>query len=174
MQKYVLSESDGRCEVFTSLPSGATLTQRLADGNTFDIDAGLKFGSQIVGAIRALPDRHINPVNLTTDHLWITDSGEGILLFEPSLHAARSNEEYTNCLIPSESATSYLPPEAHLENQVVHESSLVFSLGCLLYRLVTGKEAYSSLVLRGYQSMFQAGHSVPAELVEAIGKPSQW
>lgn len=168
LQKYVLSESDGRCEIITSLPSGATLTQRLAHGNTFDIDAGLKFGSQIVGAIRALPDRHINPVNLTTDHLWITDSGEGILLFEPSLHAARSNEEYTNCLIPSESATSYLPPEAHLENQVVHESSLVFSLGCLLYRLVTGKEAYSSLVLRGYQSMFQAGHSVPAELVEAI------
>ena len=80
LQKYVLSESDGRCEVITSLPSGATLTQRLAHGNTFDIDAGLKFGSQIVGAIRALPDRHINPVNLTTDHLWITDSGEGILL----------------------------------------------------------------------------------------------
>ncbi|MEC8473271.1 MAG: hypothetical protein VXZ38_01355, partial [Planctomycetota bacterium] len=168
LQKYVLSVSDGRCEIITSLPSGATLTQRLADGNTFDIYAGLKFGSQIVSAIRALPDRYINPVNLTTDHLWITDSGEGILLFEPSTQAEASNEEHKSCLIPSESAISYLPPEAHLENQFVHDSSLVFSLGCLLYRLVTGKEAYSSLVLRGYQSVFQAGYSVPAELVEAI------
>ena len=148
--------------VFCALSKGKSLTQWLSQNRRFKSDQIYQVGVSMGNALNALAEIGLGPNHLETDLLWMTETGEITLLFEPSLNADLP------LLNVSESSRQYSDLVSKPAGQTCTVSSAIFSLGCILFRMKSGRDPYPLTNDSGSSSTVEDKIVPPSEIVEAV------
>ena len=136
LQDFEINIQGDSCELFWRLPSGKLLSEHLRQGEIFDTDQVFRIGSSLLDALEVLQSLKLRVYAFDADHVWITEEGAALLLINP----VSAKEEVRET--PISDAISYVAPEVGLDLRHESDRSDVFSLGCLLFRIVTGRDPY--------------------------------
>jgi eukaryotic-like serine/threonine-protein kinase len=142
-------EMDGRPFIVTELVEGVTLRERLQDGPVPIRDA-IQIALQVTGALaaahaRGLVHRDVKPENLMLrpdGYVKVLDFG--LAKLAPSEQAPPAGAAFTCLTQPGQAAgtPSYMSPE-QARAEPVDARTDVFSMGAVLYEIVTGRRAFS-------------------------------
>ncbi|UJR21661.1 hypothetical protein I4U23_024738 [Adineta vaga] len=157
--------------------SNGDLLQHITDVGHFDLETVRFYSAEIVEALEQLHIRHIihrdlKPENiLLTDHMHIqlADFGSALLLEtndNTSSNPEKKLSERRNSFVGT---PQFVAPEI-LQNGLVHVGSDFWSLGCVIYQMVTGEHLF-----RGYHeydimnAVIRVAYKLPDDFPEVIG-----
>jgi serine/threonine protein kinase/Leucine-rich repeat (LRR) protein len=138
---YQVGEDRGVAFLAMEFLTGASLEERLHDGNKLSMGEILRIGREIAEGLaaahaRGLVHRDIKPANI-----WLEAPAGRVKILDFGL--ARVADDNTN--LTQEGAIvgtpAYMAPE-QASGGTVDERSDLFSLGCVLYRLCTGRAPF--------------------------------
>ena len=156
---YGLEESGGGRFLVLELVEGDTLEERLKRG-ALSIDEALRLGLQIAGALEAAHEKGLVHRDLKPANIKITSEGDIKVLdfglakaFEPASSASGlpAGEGLSNSPTMMTAASStgmilgtaaYMSPE-QAKGRAVDKRSDIFSFGCVLYEMLTGRQAFA-------------------------------
>ncbi|MDC0295365.1 protein kinase [bacterium] len=156
IQSFEITKDGESCYLFSVLPPGKTLSKKRMTKSAIDHKTVCRLGIAVSKALDAIHSLSSVHRCLTLDHLWIGKDGKVTLLLEPSLDLQQAELKVSN------DSTRFVAPEAVLGGQSLSSQTDIFSLGCVLFRLATGRDPYSDSEPQG-QSWI-----IPRELSEAI------
>jgi serine/threonine protein kinase len=112
------------------------------------LDLALKAAIQLAGALEAahrksITHRDLKPANILTTQSGVKVLDFGLAKFEPVKHA-RSDETQTRALTEQGTIVGtlqYMAPE-QLQGKPTGARSNIFSFGCVLYEILTGRRAF--------------------------------
>ncbi len=147
---YDIGHQDGADYIVMECVEGETLAKRLEKG-PLPIDQVMKYGAQIAEALDRAHRNGIVHRDLKPGNIMLTSTGSKLLDFGLAKESAplASLATLTNAL-PSSPVTQegtivgtfqYMSPE-QVEGKQVDGRSDIFSLGAVLYEMVTGKRAF--------------------------------
>ena len=180
----VLSEG-GTEYIVTEFIAGKTLAELIVTGG-LGIAKTLQYGVQIADALRAAHAAGIVHRDLKPGNVMVTDAGlVKVLDFGLAKVDTRPLSQETQTLHAAPmtlegsilGTVSYMSPE-QAQGRKVDARSDIFSLGALLYEMVTGEKAFSAdstistiaSILRDEVKPISDFAGVPAELEEVIGR----
>jgi serine/threonine-protein kinase len=147
-----LEETDGTRYLVLELVEGETLADRIARG-PIPIEAALHIAMQICEALEAAHERGIIHRDLKPANVKITPDGK-VKVLDFGLAKAMENGSATTALSNSPTMLSaatnagviigtaaYMSPEQAKGLKADHRSD-IFSLGCVLYEMLTGRQAF--------------------------------
>ena len=162
------------------LLEGVTLRSRLAKGPLPWREA-VEIGAAIADGLAAAHAKGIIHRDLKPENLFLTADGRvkildfGLARFEP----AANTQEETGPYVPTQTGTGvimgtagYMSPE-QVRGQSVDARSDLFSFGCLLYEMVTGRRAFrretaaetmTAILHDEPPNATNSGHPIPLEL----------
>ncbi|TWU44081.1 Serine/threonine-protein kinase PknH [Novipirellula aureliae] len=153
--------------VFSPLPQGACLFECLSGGGRMSIREpvasrkGLprkqvyRIAIAIADALHSLHRESLYHGSVRIDRIWITKQGDAILL-----------RDLPNWLDTLESPRFYAAPEQHGEPALTSVATDIYSLGCLIYRLSTGRFPYESDSESELRALHQT--TIPEDVVQAV------
>jgi eukaryotic-like serine/threonine-protein kinase len=153
---YGLEESNGFMALAMELVEGPTLADRIAAG-PIPLDETLMIARQIAAALEAAHERgiihrDIKPANIKVDHddaVKVLDFGLAKVFVDETPEADLS---HSPTLIKGTQAgmilgtAAYMSPE-QAKGKVVDKRSDVWSFGCVLFEMLTGKQSFSGETL---------------------------
>lgn len=172
VQVYDVGEADGRHYYTMELVSGGDLEDRLEEGGPMPWEDAVRAARDCCRALafaeeKGLVHRDVKPENL------MVAPGDIVKLADLGLAATRG-------MLDTEAAGGtphFMAPEAIAKRGVDHRSDL-YSVGCTLYRLLTGETVFSGSsvrdILRAHRdeeppTLREAGVDAPKELDELVG-----
>lgn len=125
---------------FLTMPllSGEVLAQGLAAGRTFADEEVARIGKELASALEAAHHRGVIHRDVKPGNIWLEPSGRVKLLDFGLAHADDLELTSTGQVLGT---PRYMSPEQTL-GKPAQERSDLFSLGCVLYQLVTGKPPF--------------------------------
>jgi serine/threonine protein kinase len=146
---YDIGFHDGTPFIVTELLEGETLRERLASG-MLTLPEVSKYSLQIAKGLVAAHEKHIVHRDLKPENLLITkdnlikilDFGIAKLIHPESLGGSSIQELTTQTKMGSVLGTvAYMSPE-QLRGKTVDARSDIFSMGTILYEMLTGRRAF--------------------------------
>jgi len=146
---YDVGFDNGSPYIVCELLEGKTLRKRLIEGR-LPIPLALDYSRQIVQGLIAAHDRRIVHRDLKPENLFVTTDGRvkildfGVAKLQSPLEdSARSAEELTTITKAGAvvGTLAYMAPE-QLRGKAVDHRSDIFSVGAILYEMLTGKRAF--------------------------------
>jgi eukaryotic-like serine/threonine-protein kinase len=146
---YDVGFSDGTPYIVCELLEGKTLRKRLAEG-ALPVRLALDYSLQIVQGLIAAHDHRIVHRDLKPENLFVTSDGRvkildfGVAKLQSSPEdSGRSVEEFTTVTKSGAviGTVAYMSPE-QLRGKVVDHRSDIFSIGAILYEMLTGRRAF--------------------------------
>jgi serine/threonine protein kinase len=147
--------------VFSQMPTGRCLQDVIGDGGQLAPRKACEIGIAIGDALDAMHALRLIHGSVRSDRVWIGDRGKTVLLRDPSgPPVGPHGDSSRGWLDDLEQTAPYAAPELADSERPCDQATDIYSLGCLLFRLVTGQHAFESL----------ASHAsdTPPELAEAI------
>src|SRR5580700_4664689 len=146
---YDVGFSDGTPYIVCELLEGKTLRKRLAEG-ALPVRLAVEYSLQIVQGLIAAHDHRIVHRDLKPENLFVTSDGWvkildfGVAKLQSSPEdSARSVEELTTVTQSGAviGTVAYMSPE-QLRGKPVDPRSDIFSIGAILYEMLTGRRAF--------------------------------
>jgi eukaryotic-like serine/threonine-protein kinase len=152
-----VGHQDGTDYLVMELLEGETLADRLGKGGALPVEQALKIGIEIAGALDAAHKAGIVHRDLKPGNIMLTKSGVKLLDFglaklqAPPAQAVSAVTSLPTALQESQPLTThgtilgtfqYMSPE-QLEGGEADARSDLFSFGCVLYEMLTGRKAFS-------------------------------
>lgn len=146
---YDVGVNEGTPYIVCELLEGKTLRQRLGEG-ALPVRLANNYALQIVQGLIAAHDRRIVHRDLKPENLFITSDGRvkildfGVAkLQSPTDESGRSVQDLTTVTRSGAiiGTVAYMSPE-QLRGKAVDHRSDIFSLGAILYEMVTGRRAF--------------------------------
>lgn len=146
---YDIGEQDGQCFIAMELLEGETLQTRVA-GRPLALDVFLHLSLQITDALEAAHKKGIVHRDLKPSNIFITERGDAKLLDFGLAKHLRPESVAADAATVSRSLTvqgqivgtfAYMSPE-QAQGKEVDARSDIFSLGAVLYEMVTGRRAF--------------------------------
>ncbi|TVQ33774.1 MAG: serine/threonine protein kinase [Phycisphaeraceae bacterium] len=149
---YGLEEADGRRYLVMEYVDGETLAERLARG-PLPVDDALTLGAQIAEALEHAHEAGVIHRDLKPANIKITPAGDvKVLDFGLAKTAAAGGSSTINDISPTISVmptapgvilgtAAYMSPE-QARGKAVDRRTDVWSFGCVLYEMLTGKKAF--------------------------------
>src|SRR5258708_1585362 len=146
---YDVGLYEGTPYIVCELLEGATLRTRLAAG-ALPVRLAIDYSLQIVQGLSAAHDRHIIHRDLKPENLFITTDGRikildfGVAKLQSPLEESdRSVENLTTVTKTGAviGTVAYMSPE-QLRGKTVDHRSDIFSVGAILYEMLTGRRAF--------------------------------
>jgi len=148
---FDIGTHEGQAYIIEELLEGESLRERLR-GEALPAGKAAEYGVQISSGLaaahgRGIVHRDLKPENLfiTMDgHVKILDFGLAKLLPKPSERELAAASTVTNATEPGMfmGTVAYMSPE-QVRGQAVDHRSDIFSFGCVLYEMLTGRSAFS-------------------------------
>lgn len=151
--------------VFSALPTGRCLCEMIADGSTRPPTEVCRLGIEIARALEMLHGNSLIHGQVRADRVWIDEQDRVVLLRDPSA-AIPHSDAANDWLDTLESPSLYAAPELQSTGQARTVATDIYSLGCLLFRLATGRMPFDGPT----EQEIAAAHRshTPPELAEAI------
>jgi Tol biopolymer transport system component len=140
---FDVGEADGRVYAVMELLEGETLRARLVRGPLSPRKA-TEIGALIADGVAAAHARGVVHRDLKPENVFITDSGQvkvldfGLAKMQKPLEAQAIAETESGVILGT---ASYMSPEQVAAKEVDAHSD-IFSLGCILYEMVSGRRAF--------------------------------
>ena len=176
---YDIGRAGDTLFVVMELLDGETLREALGRG-PLDLQRAVRVAASLAAALSVAHSRGIVHRDLKPDNVFLTSAGEvKILDFGLARDSARQDaSDETALTMPGTvlGTPGYMSPE-QVRGEAATPASDIFSLGCVLYEMVTGRRAFArptaaeSLAALLHESApdFHSGvHVVPANLQRAI------
>src|SRR5262245_5656166 len=145
---YGLEETDNGYALVLELIEGPTLAQRLANGRRIPVQETLLIARQIAEALEAAHDKGIIHRDLKPANIKVTPAGTVKVLDFGLAKAFASDSPTDLSRAPAGSedglivgTPSYMSPE-QARGQAVTKQTDIWAFGCVLYELLTGKQAF--------------------------------
>jgi predicted Ser/Thr protein kinase len=161
-----MGQENGRPFVVNEYVEGGDVGRELerAQG-PLPIERAVKIGSEILRALAFIHEKGIVHRDLKPSNVWIAGDGTAKLGdFGLALAPNRSRLTLSNTVTGT---PGYVSPE-QLENRLVDGRSDLYSLGCLLYELLTGRPPFIGTVVSVISQHLHATPSPPSKLDERI------
>ena len=143
LQAFDLEATPPTACVFSSLPAGRLLHAAIAKEGKLSARQTCQIGISLSDAMESLHARPLAHGAIRTDRVWLCDNGEAILLRDPSgppvAPSVSAPQSSAGWFEEAEPPYGYAAPEFADSQQACDPSTDLYSLGCLLYRSVTGK-----------------------------------
>lgn len=144
---YDIGTQDGTPYVVTELLEGKTLRRRLAEGNLL-LHKAIDYAVQIADGLNAAHERGIIHRDLKPENLFVTsaerlkilDFGLAKIMSGAGSHGGSAAQTESGMIVGT---IGYMCPEQLRAGQI-DERSDIFSLGAVLYEMVTGKHAFDA------------------------------
>jgi len=114
-----------------------------------------RIGISIATALHALHRAALCHGSVRADRIWITKQSETVLL-----------RDLPTCLASLESPMLYAAPELDGKSAEASVAADIYSLGCLIYRLATGRFPYESDSESELRSLHKT--TIPADITQAV------
>ena len=146
---YDVGSSEGSPYIVCELLEGKTLRQRLGEG-ALPLRVAVDYSLQIVQGLIAAHDRRIIHRDLKPENLFVTTDGRvkildfGVAKLQPAAEESGRPVEDLTTVTRSGSVigtVAYMSPE-QLRGKGVDHRSDIFSLGAILYEMLTGRRAF--------------------------------
>ena len=154
--------------IFSELPEGQALSTHLTDGVCFSHLQVCEYGIALANALAAMHERPLVHGAIRAEQVWLGRDGKVMLLRDPSGPPPGMEEDHSGWFDGDEVTALYAAPELSHPDQECNAATDIYSLGCLLFRLATGRfpvEGASTAQLIQTQAS-----ATPPELAEAVKK----
>lgn len=126
---------------------GETLADRLERDNILPLNETLRIGQQIADALTHLEEKSITHGDVQPETIWIFPDGRVVLIgFSNALDEfGRLDDEDEDEPVPEEEIfgdLDYLSAEQALDERLADTRSDLYSLGCVLFRCLTGEVVF--------------------------------
>lgn len=165
---YDSGEADGLLYFVMPVMAGQTLQDRLGAGVSMPVEDAVRIAAEVADALdyahrQDVVHRDIKPGNilLHEGHALVADFGIG-----KALAAAAESETFTQIGV-SVGTPAYMSPE-QAAGDVVDGRTDLFALGCMLYEMLTGEQAFTGPTLQAV--IAKRFHHVPPPVT--AGRPS--
>lgn len=163
---YEFEQTDKNYYLIMEFVAGKTLAELLAAAKTLSVDVAVAIIMQACQAIAYAHEHGIIHRDLKPSNIMILPDGRLKIMDFGVAHLRRFNAEYE--VKQTVGTFAYMSPEQALGEEV-KESSDIFSLGVLLYRLVTGQLPFSGKTpAQIVYSLFNKEPREPKELNQQI------
>ncbi len=153
--------------VFSALPLGRSLCEQWNPDRPLPPLQVCKLGLAITQSLAALHQQSIVHGAVRTDRIWVTKEGLIILLRDPAIDLANQGRPGDrDWLDQRDEAGLYAAPEFANNHQASDQATDIYSLGCLLYQLVSGRPPV--LAMSFDQAVVEHAGTSPQELVLAL------
>jgi eukaryotic-like serine/threonine-protein kinase len=162
-------ESEGSTWIFREWLDGVSLDVRLSREGSIRQTEALAIAAQIASALDELHRGGVLHRDVKPGHIFLQPTSQGIpraVLIDAGLASAFANFRGA----PLYGTPGYVAPEQLLGKLVSFRSDL-YSLGCVLYRMLTGRPAFSGETLEETLTAQRQGElpQLPAGLPQGIG-----
>ena len=131
---------------FSPLPAGRCLHEVIRDGGSLPARDACGIGVAIADALHAMHALGLIHGSVRPDRVWMTDRGQAILLRDPAgPPTAPSGDVAASWFDRMDPADAYAAPEFASDEQACNQATDIYSLGCLLFRVVSGRPPFDSL-----------------------------
>ena len=169
LQGFELSHDDATTSIFSSLPAGVLLAELTQNGLALSPKQVVDVGIAVAKALHAMHARSLVHGALRLDRIWVTNDGTAILLRDPAGPPATPWEDFGSTWLDGlDSPNSYLAPEFLDPAHPCDVGTDIYSLGCLLFRLLTGRPTVKARTVEDAVALHAS--ETPPELVEAVEK----
>ena len=169
LQPLELETIDQQLIVFAAIESGRSLADQLQAESALPPSLVCKLGMGIARALTVLHDHGIAHGAVRADRIWITANGQVRLLRDPASRVSNQGRATDgDWLQSSELPYSYAAPEFADADHPADASTDIYSLGCLLFRLISGRPVVEATTWQ--QAISLQTETSPPELVVAIAK----
>ncbi|MEM6469782.1 MAG: hypothetical protein AAF802_09545 [Planctomycetota bacterium] len=161
-------------EIFSSLPEGAPLCNVLKSRKSLSPRKVVRLGVDLAAALQAIHKcealDHARGFNthgaVSSDHVWITPKGHGLLLRDPSSPPRHPKSDWSTSWIERiDHPAQHAAPELIRSDVPPTPQSDLYSLGSLLLSLLIGRNAFEGST---HDELFQAhNESYPEQIVTA-------
>jgi len=185
---YDIGSEEGRDFIAMEFVEGETLHGRILAGEAFSASHTAKIGTQLASALARAHEagiihRDLKPANIMLrpdGYTKILDFGLAKLIEPPAAAAAEAETIAAEMTRPGAlmGTPQYMSPEQARGKTVDHRSD-IFSLGCVLYEMVTGRKPFQAdsavdtlhaIIHDAPRPMTGLSHDVPIELQRIIDK----
>ena len=179
-----IGEHDGKTYLVLECLEGETLGERLRRG-PLSPDQVLKYGAQIADALDKAHRRGVVHRDLKPDNIMVTKSGVKVLDFglakplaAPAGISSSIAATMTHGPLTAEGMVvgtfQYMAPE-QLEDKEADARSDVFSLGCVLYEMSTGKRAFDGKSTASVVAAIMGTEPAPVSTIAPLTPPAlEW
>ena len=181
---YDVGNADGVEYLVMELLEGETLSDRLAKG-ALPLEQTLRFGTQITDALDKAHRQGIVHRDLKPGNVMITKSGVKLLDFglakamAPPVQSAVTSLPTVLGSTPNNltqegtilGTFQYMAPE-QLEGREADGRTDIFSFGCVLYEMATGKKAFSGATQASLISSIMKDEPAPISAVAPMAPPA--
>ncbi|TWU56744.1 Serine/threonine-protein kinase PknH [Rubripirellula tenax] len=135
--------------VFSELPAGESLDTRIErTSSAWDPKAVCDLGIAMADALAAMHAASVIHGSVRADRVWISQDGRKILLRDPAgPPVAGLGDVSSQWLDTTSDPSAYVAPELMSGDRQTSQctgASDIYSLGCLLFRLASGRHAFAS------------------------------
>ena len=169
LQPFELYGSPGSdMEIFTKLAPGRSLSDLNQSKMKVDRKQAISVAIEVANALAEMHTHGLVHGEVRADRVWIeSDTGKPILLRDPSCAARTPRTDASlSWLHPLESPGSYAAPEFADPNHVCTPATDIYSLGCLLFRMIVGRMPVADQSIE--QQISEHVQATPPELAEAV------
>lgn len=167
LQSFELESADSQTLLFSAVPAGRCLSERLKPGQALSPAKVCKLGIVIAQSLDLLHKNSLVHGQVRLDRIWIAKKEPVILLRDPAAQPTRQGRSDDDQWLQSRDLPShYAAPEFADPNQPADAATDIYSLGCVLFRLVTGRWSVDSDSWD--QALVQHCQTSPPELVTAV------